>query len=97
MSQPIEELVLDALKTNEKYRSSNELLFGAVCKRINLIATQEPFYTCICRIHEYDFPTFVQVIRIKQNIFEEHPELRPKDMDNGVRFEQKIMKREEEL
>ncbi len=93
----LDEIVKDSLESSEKCRSNNELLYLAVCKRINLDAVAQPFYIVLNKVQEFELPTFVQVIKTKQRIMNDYPYLRPADLHIGTRFEQKIITNENEV
>ncbi len=94
MRKNLEEIVYDSLKSDERCRSSNEMLYLAVCKRINLDAVAKPFYIVMNQLEKLELPTFVQVIKAKQKIMTDEPKLRPADLYIGTRYEQRIMTQE---
>lgn len=87
-------LVKQLLEENEAARSSDTVLYTAVCLEINPMAMTTPFAEVILNLDRYGLPPFETVRRTRQKVQEEHPELGPCDVVEIMRGENEIAYKE---
>ena len=68
-------IVKQVLEENESARSSDTVLYTAICLEVNPLAMTTPFAEVILNLDRYGLPPFETVRRTRQKVQAEHPEL----------------------
>ena len=83
--ESISAIVEDVLRHNPKTRNSDDLLYIAVCRRINPKHINLSFVDIILNRKEYGYPAYTYVARVGRRLREKNPTLAGVDDVEGHR------------